>query len=71
MLLQEKQMTAIYGIEMNFHGSQGGIFIMKKYSEMSKEELLTLKAELVKNTQISKRRVLHLICPVVNRQQIS
>ena len=35
MLLQEKQMTAIYGIEMNFHGSQGGIFIMKKYSEMS------------------------------------
>ena len=48
MLLQEKQMTAIYGIEMNFHGSQGGIFIMKKYSEMSKEELLTLKAELDK-----------------------
>ena len=40
-------MTAIYGIEMNFHGSQGGIFIMKKYSEMSKEELLTLKAEVV------------------------
>ena len=41
-------MTAIYGIEMNFHGSQGGIFIMKKYSEMSKEELLTLKAQLDK-----------------------
>ena len=47
MLLQEKQMTAIYGIEMNFHGSQGGIFIMKKYSEMSKEELLEFTGDVI------------------------
>ena len=54
---------------------------MKKYTEMTKEELMQEKTALeaeyekIKNSTVSlmrsKRRAWHWICPVVNRHQIS
>ena len=47
MLPQEKQMIAVYGITPFTHGRTRRN-IMKKYSDMSREELLALKAQLDK-----------------------
>ena len=47
MLPQEKQMLALCGIAVCIYGRTRRN-IMKKYSDMSKEELLTLKAQLDK-----------------------
>ena len=40
---------------------------MKKYGEMSREELLSLKKELEQQYEEVKARVLPLICPAENR----
>ena len=44
---------------------------MKKYSDMSKEELLTLKAQLDKEYAEIKAQGLLLTCHVENHQQTS
>ena len=44
---------------------------MKKYCEMSREELLDLKKELDREFDEIKPKVWHWICPVVNLHRIS
>lgn len=44
---------------------------MKKYCEMSREELLDLKKELDREFDEIKAEVWHWICPVVNLHRIS